>query len=342
MAGQEARGELVACAGGVDDLVDRLRRHFGPLAVMDGDRALFALGRDQQRHLAGDGGDARLEVAFARQRCQFVFVDEQDVDHTVVDHGAEIVAVAVDHEAFAGGEGNLAPGAAGHVDRAAHRLARFLGVPQITFEIEDRAAGDQVLVQRGCRQELARAEEGVHRPLAIGRHEDQAAPGRRLVAERRRVEIDACGAHVVGEDFAQLVVAHLADEGALQAEQRCARQRVRRRSAGDFARLAHRVVQPRRALGIDQRHSAAIEAKLGNEFVGAAGDDVDHGVADGDDVVTGFGHGISCRLGRRNRPPKQIGGSGARRDWRRDRRHRPAMQASLPPGRARGRRSMGN
>ena len=37
--GEEAGGEQVAGAGGVDDLLDGRRRDFGPLAPLDRDRA---------------------------------------------------------------------------------------------------------------------------------------------------------------------------------------------------------------------------------------------------------------------------------------------------------------
>ena len=260
----------------------------------DGDRALLRARGDQHRHLARDRREAGLEVVLTGQRGEFAFVDEQDVDHAVLDHRAEIVTVTVDHEAFGRGEGDLATRLARDLDGAAHGAAGLFGVPQIAFEIEDRSRGDQVLVHGGGWQELARAEEGVHGALAIGRHEDQHAAGGGLAVAAGRVEVDAGGAHIVAEYLAELVVGDLADESALQAERCEPRQRVGRRAARDLARGRHGFVKLVGARLVDQGHAAAVELKLGDQLLLAGGDHVDHGVADGDDVVTGLsglGHG---------------------------------------------------
>ena len=294
IARQETGSELVARAGGVDDLDHRDGCHFGALAMGNRDRAFFRTGGDQHRHLARHGSKTRLEIDLAGQRRQLAFVDEQDVDHAIVDHRAEIVAVAIDHEAFRRGEGDLAPGLACDLDRPAHRAAGLFGIPQIAFEVENRAAGDQIFIERGGGQELACTKEGVHRPLAIGRHEDQHTACGRLAFARRSVEIDAGGAHVMAEDLAELVVGDLADEGALQAERGQPRQRVRRRTARKLARRGHRLVKFLGPRLVDQGHAAAIEIELLDQLLLARGNHVDHGIADGDHVVTGrggFGHG---------------------------------------------------
>ena len=64
------------------------------------------------------------------------------------------------------------------------------------------------------------AAEGVHRPLGVGRDQDQAAPGRRPAAFRRSDELDSERSHVVDEDLAQLIVRDLADEAGPPAERR--------------------------------------------------------------------------------------------------------------------------
>src|SRR3546814_11006756 len=78
-------------------------------------------------------------------------------------------------------------GLARNLDRGAHRPARFFRIPQIAFEIEDRTGGDQIAVERAFGQELRRAEKGVHRPLAIGGDEDQAARGGGLARAPRGI-----------------------------------------------------------------------------------------------------------------------------------------------------------
>ena len=72
-----------------------------------------------------------------------------------------------------------------------HRRARFLRIPQIAFEIEDRGVPDLLLVERRRRQILGGAEEGVHRPLRVGRDQDQAARGRHVAVAGRGGELDA-------------------------------------------------------------------------------------------------------------------------------------------------------
>jgi hypothetical protein len=96
---------------------------------------------------------------------------------------------------------------------------------------------------------------------------------------------------VVGEDFAELVAGHLADERALRAERGEAGQRVGSRAAGGFPRRAHRIVQhlgPRR---VDQGHAATIELELLDQLVAAGRYHVDDCVADRDHVVSRFVHG---------------------------------------------------
>ncbi len=203
--------------------------------------------------------------------------------------------MAIDHEAFRSGEGDLAAGLARNLDRAAHGAAWLFRVPQIAFEIENARAGDELVVERGWRQELAGAEEGVHRALAIGRHEDEAPRGRGLAVARWRVEIDTDGADVVREHIAQLILGHLAHEGALRTQRAHACQRVRCRTARNFPRRAHRFVKPLRAVFVHQRHPALVQIELVDQFFGAGGHYVDDGIADGDHVVAGFGHGYSGR-----------------------------------------------
>ena len=59
---------------------------------------------------------------------------------------------------------------------------------------------------------LAGAEIGVHGALAVRRHQDEAARGRRPVGRGRHVEVDADRAQIVAEEPAELVVLDLADE----------------------------------------------------------------------------------------------------------------------------------
>ena len=215
----------------------------------------------------------------------FAVVRKKDVDQAIVDQAAEIIAMARNAESIGQGERNFASCRAGNVDRSAHRGARFLGIPQIAFEIEDRAVGDQVGIDGGSRQELRSAQKGVHRPLAIGRDKDQAACRRRVCRARGRIEAHTDGANVMREDFAKLVARHLPDKTAFATQRGHARNRVCRRPARNFLARPHAAVKLGSAGIVDQLHRTAREVFGNNEILARAGDHVDNGIADGGYVI---------------------------------------------------------
>ena len=131
---------------------------------------------------------------------------------------------------------------------------------------------------------MARAGAGVHRPLRVGRHEDQAAPGRRRRRDRRRFEPHAEREHVMREDGAELVVSDLADERRIEPERGGARHAVRRRSAADLARRPHRRVELVGLCVGQQLHAAFGQAVPLDERIVGGRDHVDDRVADRDDV----------------------------------------------------------
>ena len=200
--------------------------------------------------------------------------------------------MARDAEHVAERERDLPPCPACAVDRGAHRGARLFGVPEIAFEIQDRAVGDHRGVDRGGRQELAGAEEGVHGALAVGGDEDQAAAGGRVAGAHGRGELDADAADVVREDLAELVVGDLADEPAFAAERGDAGDRIGSRAAGDLHARAHLGVERVGFLGREHElHRALGDADLFDERVVCGGEDVDDGIADRDDVIGWVGQG---------------------------------------------------
>ena len=153
------------------------------------------------------------------------------------------------------------------------------------------SAGDEI---------LRSAEIGVHGALAVRRHHDVAARGRRTVGSGRRIEGDLERADVVAEDRAEIVVAHLADEGRARAEARDAGDGVGGRAAGAFGRRTHGLVDRLRAILVDQRHAALLHVLLDQEIVLGAGNDIDDGIADSENVVAGRGHSlVPLRLERR-------------------------------------------
>ena len=88
------------------------------------------------------------------------------------------------------------------------------------------------------------------------------------------------------EGAAELVVLDLADEGRARAEARDADDGVGGRAAGDLHRRPHGVIDRLRARLVDQRHRALAHAVLEQKVVFGAGDHVDDGVADAEDVET--------------------------------------------------------
>ena len=88
----------------------------------------------------------------------------------------------------------------------------------------------------------------------------------------------------MGENRAKLVVLDLADIGRLATQMGNARNRVGRRSTADFLGGADPAVKINRALHVDQLHDAFADARLGQKCIIGAGQHIDHGVADSDNL----------------------------------------------------------
>ena len=136
---------------------------------------------------------------------------------------------------------------------------------------------------------MRHGERGVHRPLAIGCDQDQAACRGRRPRQRRHIERDAGCAHVMREDLAQLIVGDLSDERAFVAECCEPCQRVCRRTARNLARRTHGRIKLHSPCPVDQLHPALGQALTGEKIFTAIGEHIDNGIADRDDVMGG-GH----------------------------------------------------
>jgi hypothetical protein len=163
---------------------------------------------------------------------------------------------------------------------------------QVTLEERDLGGGHDGGVDVVGTELAGGSEVGAHGALGVGRDQDQAPAGGRPLGGRPPLEGDADGPDVVGEDRAELVVAHPPHEGTPPAERGQPRQRVGGRSAGDLHARAHRRVQRVGPLGVDQLHRALHQTVAIEEAVVGVGDHVDEGVADADDVER-FLHGAS-------------------------------------------------
>ena len=92
------------------------------------------------------------------------------------------------------------------------------------------------------------------------------------------------------EGAAEIVALDPAHKGAAAAKARQPDDGIGGRAAGDFDGRAHGVIDRLGARLVDQRHAAFVHALLEQKVVLGAGDHVNNGIADAENVVTGGGH----------------------------------------------------
>ena len=247
----------------------------GPLLAARGERAVLAARHDEDLHLVFTAATAVSRCAMPASASISAWLRKGC--RCVPCRSSLNPSVAVDAEGVGQGESDLATGLASDLDRADHRIAGRFRVPEIAFEVEDRAVADLRLVQRARGQMLRGAEEGVHGPVPVGRHQDHRARGGRAHVRRRRDELDACGRQVMPVEFAELIRSDLPDEARAPAERRHARRRIAGRSAAHLMRRPHVRIEPLRLLRIDQAHRSFDQPFGAQEVVGRIGDDVDDG-----------------------------------------------------------------
>ena len=96
--------------------------------------------------------------------------------------------------------------------------------------------------------------------------------------------------HVVAEEFSELVVGHLADEGGAPAEGGDAGGGVAGAAAGDELRRAHMVEEPVGLLAVDQPHRALHQAFANQKILFRMRQHVDDRVPDRQHVELRLGH----------------------------------------------------
>ncbi len=252
-------------------------------------RALFAARNGRQLGPPAQGARGRVEIGGFKQRGQLDLIGQQHID-LAVDEAQQGVAMAVDHEGVRQGQGDQTPRGPRKASGLGEGAARLVRIEQIAFQIGDNGPLDQGGVHVRGLQQVGSAEEGRHSALAVGGHIDQAACGGRAADQGRHAIGHAGGADVMGEHLAQSVVRHFADIGRAAAQAGHARHRIGRRAARGLDARRHTAVQPLGLVLVDQHHAALGQTFVGQKVLGAGGDDVDNGVADGGDVVK-CGHG---------------------------------------------------
>ena len=126
--------------------------------------------------------------------------------------------------------------------------------------------------------------------------------------------MDAERVHVVAEEFSELVVGDLADEGGAPAEGGDAGGGVAGAAAGDELRRPHMIEQPVGFLAVDQPHRALHQAFANQKILFRMRQHVDDRVSDRQHVELRLGHEPSLlkrRVALANRRGEwQIGASG--------------------------------
>ncbi len=202
--------------------------------------------------------------------------------------------MAFDDEGIGKAERDGAIGRPGGCCRLPEGCPRILGIKEIAFEIKDPRGGDRLGIDVMRGQAHRRAEKGAHGALSIRRDVDEAPAGGRAAVQGRRIETRADGPDVMGEDFAQRVPGHLADKKRSAAEAGDPGDGIGRRAAGSLDPRGHAPIELMRARLVDEAHRALVQTLRVEEGVVGPGQDIDDGVADRGDVVSG-GHDLSWR-----------------------------------------------
>ena len=115
-------------------------------------------------------------------------------------------------------------------------------------------------------------EIGVHRPLAIGRHENHRARCGQLTPRDRR--IDKGGAVILGLagiELAQLIVVHTTNEPSFQTQVPDPRNRVRNRTTRGQRAFPHRIIEQFTTALLNQLHHPLLDAHLVQKRIVALG-----------------------------------------------------------------------
>ena len=303
-APQEAGRVHVARAGGVHDMLDSDRGDLHHRRALGHDRAPGAAGDNHRRGHLGRAVAGRDRIAGRLQGAYFGLVGEHDID-TVLDQVQPFVAVALHAVGVAQRQGHGPAGVARGLHGQPDGVLGHLHIPEIALAVGDAGRGHHARVHIGGPQQGRSAQKGVHGPLGVWGHLDQAAGRRRAVRRGRHVEGDARSPDVVHEHLAQLVVSHLADEAGPAAEGGHPGHGVGRRSAGGRDPGRHGVVEVCGPAGADQGHGPLHQAVVFDERLVHRRDHIDDGVADTHNIENRF-QGASSRLAPDSRPVRVV------------------------------------
>src|SRR3954453_1512073 len=95
---QEARGEQVASAGGIDDALNRQRMNRISLLTRNDEAALLATGPHTKSHVGAQRVHRRVEVGGLVQAVKLALVGKDQIDSLLADEIEELTAIAINTE----------------------------------------------------------------------------------------------------------------------------------------------------------------------------------------------------------------------------------------------------
>ena len=257
-ARQEPGGIGIARAGRVHK-PRRFRRHSHGLIPAQDHAARLGPRERRKSHIRARRFGRFLEGVFLVEAGDFRLVGEQNV-HMARDQIAERLAMAAHAERIRQRQRHLAARPVRRRRRAPERHLRRGRIEQIAFQIGHRRGGDQFLVHIRFPEGHAGPEIGVHRPLPVGRDQDQASRGGCAAGQPRRGEMHPLRAHVVREHLAKLVVRDLAEIRDPRAKRGGDGAGIAGGTAATFGARRHRGIQCFRRFIVHQDHRALVHA----------------------------------------------------------------------------------
>ncbi len=186
---EEPGGVKVPGAGGVDH--GAVARGGCGVAIVAGDDDRSVRPQRDRHDLARRRGalDRGVEIVEFVQRHDLGLVGEEHVDR-VLQQCDELTAEAIDAERVRQRERHATAGVGGQGYRPPERMLGRRWIPQVALEVDHRRPRDQRRIDI-VGAELGRcSEECVHRPLGVGRDDDEGLCGGRPTGRRRGDELD--------------------------------------------------------------------------------------------------------------------------------------------------------
>ena len=270
------------------------------MLARDDQAAFFTASDDGQSRVAAQRIQRRVEIGRLVQAVQLALIGEDEVHRAGPNELEKFQAIAIDAERIRQCEGDIA---LRRVRDLRSLEESFLGarrIPEVAFKINDLSGSNGIRVDVVGMQILSGAEIGVHRALAVGRHQHVTTCrgwagrcGRRRKGDTRRADI-------MGKDAPKLIILDLSNEGRARPQARDPDDRIGRGATGNLHGRAHGVVKLRGPRLIDQLHGAFAHFLLRKEPVVGPRDHINDRIADTENIKSRRGHpkALPCKSAR--------------------------------------------